>query len=166
MGEIGPPRPLRADDERTAFDCGRPSLNMWFARHAWNNHVASVSRVNVLETEGRIAAFVALAVGQLERAALPKARQRNKPDPLPVTLLGQLAVDRGFQGRGCASSLVQFAMRAALSVSDHAGSIGLVVHPLDDDLRRFYARFGFEDLPADPRRAMILRLADLHASRV
>jgi len=166
MGEIGPPRPLHVDDDRTAFDCGRPSLNGWFARHAWNNHAAGISRVNVLAAGGRIAAFVALAVGELARDALPKARQRNKPDPLPVTLLGQLAVDCGFQGLGCASSLVQFAMRAALSVSEQAGTIGLVVHPLDEDLRRFYARFGFEDLPADPRRAMVLRLADLRASQV
>lgn len=166
MGEISPPRPLRADDNRSTFDCGRTSLNAWFFRHAWNNHVAGVSRVNVLAADGRIAAFVALAVGELARDALPKARQRNKPDALPVTFLGQLAVDRGFQGRGCASSLVQFAMRAALSVSEQAGSIGLVVNPLDDDLRRFYARFGFEDLPADPRRAMILRLADLRTNCV
>jgi len=166
MGEIGPPRPLHVDDDRTAFDCGRPSLNGWFARHAWNNHAAGISRVNVLAAGGRIAAFVALAVGELARDALPKARQRNKPDPLPVTLLGQLAVDCGFQGLGCASSLVQFAMRAALSVSEQAGTIGLVVHPLDEDLRRFCARFGFEDLPADPRRAMVLRLADLRASQV
>jgi len=36
---------------------------------------------------GLIAGYVSAA--QIERAFLAKAQQRNKPDPLPATLLGQ-----------------------------------------------------------------------------
>jgi GNAT superfamily N-acetyltransferase len=161
-----PPRPLAEGDDRTSFDCGRPSLNAWFQRHAWINHVSGASRVTVLadKASGRIAGYVTLSAGQIERAWLPKAQQRNRPDPVPVTLLGQLAVDRNDQGRGHARSLLLFALRTALEASVLIGSTGVITHPLDDSVRAFYKRWGFQDLPFDPRRAIIVRMADLRAN--
>jgi predicted N-acetyltransferase YhbS len=163
---VSPPRPLAGGDDRTSFDCGRASLNQWFQRHAWVNHVSGASRVTVLAEEpgGRIAGCVTLSAAQIERAWLPKAQQRNRPDPIPVTLLGQLAVDCRCQGQGHARSLLFFALRTALEASALIGSTGVITHPLDDAIRTFYGRWGFQDLPFDPRRAMIVRMADLRAS--
>jgi GNAT superfamily N-acetyltransferase len=156
------PRPLSGADDRTAFDCGRESINSWFARHAWSNHESGASRVNVIAdaASGRIAGFVTLSASQIERGFLPKAQQRNHPDPLPTTLLGQLAIDKAFQGRGFATDLLLFALKTSLRAAEIVGSVGVVTHPLDD-VRGFYAKHGFVDLPFDPRRAMIVRMAEL-----
>jgi GNAT superfamily N-acetyltransferase len=83
---------------------------------------------------------------------------------VPATLLGQLAVDKAFQGQGHAASLLLFALRTALRVSENIGSMGVLTHPLDDGVRGFYARWGFQDLPFDPRRAMFVRMVDLRRS--
>ena len=157
------PRPLRRDDDRESFDCGRESLNHWFRRHAWPNHESGASRVFVVEdpVSNAIAGFVALSASQIERAYLPKARQRNQPDPVPVVLLGQLAVQTALQGRGYARSLLFFGLTTALRVSDTIGCVGVITHPLDERVRAFYARWGFENLPYDPKQAMIVRFADL-----
>lgn len=166
MATVTPPRPLAEDDERGRFDCGRESLNVWFRRHAWLNHVNGASRVTVIAdaASGRLVGYVALSAAQIERAFLPRPQQRNRPDPLPVTLLGQLAVDRAYQGQGHAASLLLFALRTALAASDAIASIGVITHLLDDAVRSFYRRWGFQDLPFDPRRAMIVRMADLRRS--
>jgi GNAT superfamily N-acetyltransferase len=139
---------------------------MWFQRHAWSNHLRGASRVTVLQDAltGRIAGYVTLSAAQIERAFLPKPQRRNRPDPVPVTLLGQLAVDKQYQGQGHAKSLLLFALRTALQASAVIGSTGVITHPLDDGMRGFYSRWGFQDLPFDPRRAMIVRMADLRAS--
>ncbi len=166
MRAVAAPRPLLESDDRTAFDCGRDSLNGWFARHAWLNQESGASRTCVIadvETS-RIAGYVTLSASQIERAFLSRRQQRGKPDFVTVTLLGQLAVDRAYQGQGHAASLLLFALRTALCASDIVGSIGIITHPLDDDLRRFYARWRFRDLPFDPRRAMIVRMGDLRES--
>lgn len=113
---------------------------------------------------GRIAGYVTLSAAQIERAFLPKSQQRNRPDPIPATLLGQLAVDRAFQGQGHAASLLLFALRTALVASETIGSMGVITHPLDDGVRGFYARWGFQDLPFDPWRAMFVRMVDLRKS--
>ena len=166
MAAVTPPRPLTGSDDRSQFDCGRESLNNWFRRHAWSNHANDLSRVSVMTdlATGRIVGYVAMSAAQIERAYLPKAQQRNRPDPVPVLLLGQLAVDRAYQGQGYAADLLVFALRTALRVSQSIGGAGVITHPLDETVRSFYARWGFQELPFDPRRAMMVRMADLRLS--
>jgi GNAT superfamily N-acetyltransferase len=148
------------------FDCGRESLNTWFRRHAFANHINGASRVNIIADtiSGRIIGYVTLSAAQIKRAYLPKPQQRNRPDPVPVTLLGQLAVDKEFHGQGHAASLLLFALKTALRAADLVASTGVITHPLDDNVRSFYARWGFRDLPFDQRRAMMVRMDDLQKS--
>lgn len=145
------------------FDCGRESLNLWFRRHSWRNQQSGVSRTNVIcdVANGLIAGYVSLSAAQIERAYLPRAAQRNRPDPIPALLLGQLAVDKRYQGQGVARSLMWFALKTAVRFARDVGCFCVITHPLDDDVRTFYAQFGFEVLPFDPRRAMAVRIADL-----
>jgi GNAT superfamily N-acetyltransferase len=166
MAEVGPPRPLSQDDDRSQFNCGRDSLDAWFRRHAWHNHVCSISRTTVIydADAGSIVGYVTLSAAQIEREFLAEAHQRNKPDPVPVTLLGQLAVDQAHQGQGHARSLLLFALTTALHASRDVGSFGVITHPLDEHVRQFYRRWGFEDVPFDPKRSMIVRMVDLEKS--
>lgn len=163
MTAVDPPRPLGESDNRETFDCGRESLNIWFRRHALANHLSGVSRVSVITelNSGRIAGYVSLSAAHIERDFLPKSQQRNRPNPVPATLLGQLAVDRSYQGQGHATSLLIFALRTSLRASEIVGSAGVITHPLDDAVRSLYAKWGFEELPFDPGRAMMVRMADL-----
>lgn len=168
MATVTPPRPLAEADDRSKFDCGRVSLNNWFRQRAWANHAAGISRTNVIcdaETN-EIVGYVTLSTAQIERAFLPKPLQRNKPDPVPVTLLGQLAVHKDHQGQGHARSLLLFALRTAVRASREIGSFGVITHPVDDEVRAFYRRRGFVDVPFDPRQAMIIRMVDLEKSGV
>ncbi len=168
MAAVTPPRPLAENDDRSKFDCGRDSLNNWFHQRAWANHVACVSRTNVIcdEGTGEIAGYVTLSAAQIERAYLLKPHQRNKPDPVPVTLLGQLAIHKNHQGQGRARSLLLFALKTAIRASREIGSFGVITHPIDDSVRASYRRWGFQDLPGDPRGAMIVRIIDLEASGI
>ena len=78
-----------------------------------------------------------------------------------LAIAGQLAVDHRYQRRGIARSLLIYALRTAIRLSDEIGCWGVLTHPLDEDVRRFYGQFGFLDLPFDPRRSMAVRIADL-----
>ena len=163
MAGLTPPRPLAVTDDREAFDCGRESLNQWFRRHAWRNQEGGASRTSVVcdAVIGAVAGYVSLSAAQIEREYLPKAAQRNRPSPIPVILLGQLAVDRRYHGKGYARSLMLFALTTAVRLSKDIGCFGVLTHPLDDEVRAFYRRFGFDDLPFDPNHSMIVRMVDL-----
>lgn len=163
MARLKPPRPLEDGDDRGDFECGRESMNQWFRRHAWHNQQAGLSRTTVLcdAESGAIVGYVTLSTGHVEREFLAKSAQRNKPTEIPVFLLGQLAVDRRHQGTGIARSLLFYALKTSVVVARRIGCFGVLTHPLDDEVRGFYRRFGFEDLPHDPRRSMIVRIKDL-----
>ncbi len=166
MAGLTSPRPLTEGDSRDSFDCGRESLNGWFKRNAWRNQQADVSRVSVIcdaETN-MVAGYVSLSAASIERQHLPKPSQRNRPDPVPALLLGQLAVDRRYQGRGIARSLMFFALTTATRVSQDIGCFAVLTHPLDESVRAFYRSFGFDDLPFDPERSMAVRIIDLQQS--
>jgi GNAT superfamily N-acetyltransferase len=168
VAKVTLPRSLSETDDRARFDCGRESLNHWFQRHAWANHAAGISRTNVIcdDAAAAIIGYVTLSAAQVERAFLPKSQQRNKPDPVPATLFGQLAIHKDYQGKGDARSLLLFALRTALRASREIGSFGVITHPIDDSVRAFYGRWGFQDLPFDPHRAMIVRMVDLERSGI
>ena len=63
-----------------------------------------------------------------------------------------------------ARQLLFYALTTSVALSKDVGCFGVITHPLDDALRAFYAKSGFTDLPGDPRRAMIVRIADLAQS--
>lgn len=163
MAGLTQPRQPREDDDRDSFDCGREAMNQWFRRHAWRNQQLDISRSTVMRDAktGAVAGYVTLATGHVEREYLPKASQRNRPEHIPILLLGQLAVDRRYQGIGVARSLLFYALTTSVRVAGTIGCVGVLTHPLDDEVREFYRRFGFEDLPYDPRRSMIVRIKDL-----
>jgi predicted N-acetyltransferase YhbS len=166
MGGLTRPRLLSAADDRQAFDSGHDVLNTWFRRHAWRNHDSGVSRVTIVcdATNGAIVGYVVLSAAQIERAYLRRSQQRNMPDPVPVILLGQLAVDIGHQKRGLGKSLLKFAFDATVRFSSDIGCFGLLTHPLNDQARSFYRRFGLEEVPFDPKHSMIARIIDLQSS--
>ena len=166
MAGLTPPRPLAAEDDRQGFDCGRESLNAWFQHNAWRNQQSGASRVSVVSDgeTGAIAGFVSLSAAQIERGFWPKSTQRNQPDPLPAILIGRLATDDRFRGRGIGRSLVLFALATSLRLSKDLGCFCVLTHPIDDGVRNFYRAFGFQDLPFDPGRAMAVRIADMERS--
>lgn len=166
MGTISAPRPLQKSDDRDAFDCGHESLNYWFKRHAWGNERDNASRTYVMidNAKEKIVGYVTLATGQIEREYLAKSKQRNMPDPVPVLVLGQLAIDQDYQGQGIGSDLLQFALKLSVSASQSIGTAGVLTHPLYPDVRAFYERWGFIELIGDPKRSMFVTTKQLKAS--
>ena len=77
------------------------------------------------------------------------------PDPVPVMVIGRLAIDSGYQGRGLGRALLRDAVLRTMQAADIAGIRALLVHAVSDDAKRFYERCGFQPSPADPMTLMI-----------
>jgi GNAT superfamily N-acetyltransferase len=103
--EIGAPEHLTPAHDVTDFDSGVPALDDWLKRRALDNEKAHASRTYVVTAGGRVVGYYALANGAVSAADAPGRVRRNMPDPIPVMIIGRLAVDRGWQGRGIASGL-------------------------------------------------------------
>jgi GNAT superfamily N-acetyltransferase len=77
------------------------------------------------------------------------------PDPVPVMILGRLAVDRSWQGQSLGRSLLRDAVLRILQAAKVGGIRAILVHAISEDAKRFYQRYGFGESPADPMTLMM-----------
>lgn len=153
---LSPPESLSASHRLDAFDCGEPTLDDWLKRRAWANHGSGASRTFVVADEdGCVRGYYALAAGAVSHDLATSKLRRNMPDPVPVLILGRLAVDRSAQGLHLGAALLQDAVQRAVAVSGNAGVRALLVHALHERARAFYERFGFQPSPTDPMTLML-----------
>ncbi len=148
---LGAPVLLTEANDGSAFDSGEPVLDDWLRRRAWSNLLTAASRTYVVCPEGslRIVGYFALSMGQILAHDATGAMRRNMPKFIPAVVLGRLAIDRAWQGKGLARALladaVQRSERAAAEVSARL----VIVHAISPAAEAFYLHHGFTRLPVE-----------------
>lgn len=155
MGKIGTPEPIATSHVIEPFDCGVPVLNEWLQHRALKNEGSGASRTYVVCGDGRVIGYYALATGSVVHSDTPSKLRRNMPNPIPVMVLGRLAVDQKWQHMGLGRGLLKDAVLRSLAVSQQAGVKALLVHALSEEAKGFYIRNGFLETPVDPMTLMI-----------
>jgi GNAT superfamily N-acetyltransferase len=160
---LGAPEPFSASHNADDFECGETSLDDWLKRRALSNQLNGASRTFVVvDSDARVRAYYAMAVGAVSHRMATGAVRRNMPDPIPVMVLARLAVDHRAQGMQLGGALLQDAVNRTVAVSRNAGVRGLLVHALNDRAKQFYEHYGFQSSPIHPMTLM-LRLAGTKA---
>ncbi|HEY0414056.1 MAG TPA: GNAT family N-acetyltransferase [Allosphingosinicella sp.] len=135
--KLSPPAALTEAHDVSGFDCGEAALNDWLKHRALKNE-SRFSRTYVVCEENRVAAYVCISAGAVERAAAPGRVRRNAPDTVPVSVIGRLAVDRAYSGRGLGADLLSDALRRIALASKSIGIGAVLVQAKDEKARRFY----------------------------
>jgi GNAT superfamily N-acetyltransferase len=152
---LSAPEKLRAEHELSDFECGEPALDDWLRRRALQNEERGASRTYVVCAGPQVVGYYALAVGAVAHGEAPGRVRRNMPDPVPVMIVGRLAVHRDFQGRKIGRALLRDAILRTLQAAEIAGVRAILVHAISDRARRFYEECGFAASPMDPMTLMI-----------
>lgn len=152
-------RPLDAAVDATAFQCGQLALDEYIRRYASQDVRRNVARVFVAvpdDDSRRLAGFYTLSAGSVGCSDLPGSLARRLPRyPVPVALIGRLAVDARFQGKGLGSILLADACRKVVLASEVLAVMGIVVDAKDESATAFYLRFGFIPLPGQSNRLLL-----------
>jgi len=152
---IGAPEKLSPEHDIASFDSGTPALDDWLRRRALPNQESGASRTYVIRAGKRVIGYYALAAGAVAQAEATGRTRRNMPDPIPVMVLGRLAVDSVYRNRGLGRALLRDAILRTMQAADIAGIRALLVHAMSEDAKRFYQRCGFQPSPVDPMTLMI-----------
>ena len=166
MGEgvtLSSPEPLSEHHQLAAFDSGVPSLDDWLKRRAAQNQASGASRTFVTCDGNQVVGYYALASSAVAPAQASGRFRRNMPDPIPVVVLGRLAVDNSQKGRGLGRALFQDASRRTIHAAEAIGIRGMMVHALSEDAKSFYLRLGLTVSPLDPM-ILMTTIADLRAT--
>jgi GNAT superfamily N-acetyltransferase len=157
---LKPPEPLTADHVLDDFVCGESNLDEWLKKRALKNQASGASRCFVIAEGRAVAGYYCLSAGAISHETAPKTMRRNMPDPLPVVLLGRLAIDRRFHNRGLGKALLRDAMLRAVHIAGHTGVFAILVHALSDAAKQFYVSRGFVESPFQPM-TLIMTLATI-----
>lgn len=144
--------PLTRSHDRAGFDCGGPSLNRFLRETArqYADRDFGVTYVAVSE-EGspKILGYYTLTMAEIASDTVP---QKGLPSrqPIPVALLGRLAVDLQAQGNRVGERLLFDALSSTQQVSYRIGCFAVTVDALTESAKNFYLRYGFVALSNDP----------------
>lgn len=153
---LSAPQPLRPDHDVSTFECGEPTLDEWLKRRALSNQILGASRTFVvLDDKQQVLGYYALAAGVVSHEQATGSIRRNMPDPIPVLVLGRLAIARQAQGQRLGVALLQDVVIRAMTVSENAGVRALLVHALNEQAKAFYLHFGFQPSPLDSMTLML-----------
>lgn len=162
--KLSAPALLAEHHQILAFDSGVLTLDDWLKRRARANQISGASRSYVVCDNDRVVGYYALASGAVNASAAPGRFKRNMPEPIPVVILGRLAVDRACQGQGLGRALFRDSATRVMHAADVIGIRGILVHAISDDAKAFYLALGLVESPLDPMTLMAT-LADLEAAK-
>lgn len=153
--QVRAPEKLSLDHDFSDFDSGEPVLDDWIRRRARQNEECGASRTYVVCSEKKVMGYYSLAVGAVGHEQVLSRIKRNMPNPIPVMILGRLAVDKRIQGRGIGTGLLKDAVLRTMQAAEIAGIRAMLVHAISDEAKRFYVHRGFMGSPVDPLVVMI-----------
>lgn len=152
---ISNPEPITTSHDITQFVSGETVLDDWLKKRALKNQISGASRCFVICNDKKVIGYYCLSAGAISHESSPKSMRRNMPDPLPVLVLGRLAIDQTHQNKGLGSSLLRDAMLRAISVARETGIFAILVHAISDIARKFYLSRGFGESPIQPMTLMM-----------
>ncbi|HUY80802.1 MAG TPA: GNAT family N-acetyltransferase [Acidobacteriaceae bacterium] len=145
---------------RAAFSCGSSELDRYIKHQATQDIERRACVVYVLTSEdGRLAGFYTLTQDNIASENVPPEliKQLNLPryEQIGATLLGRLARDLTYRGKGIGELLLADALKRALVMSRQIASAAVVVDAKDQKAHRFYKDFGFIPFPESEKRLFL-----------
>jgi GNAT superfamily N-acetyltransferase len=155
VDRLQPPEKLTSSHQLDRFDSGNAELDNWLKQRALKNELEGASRTYVICVDRTVIAYCCLATGAAAQTTATGRVRRNMPDPIPVMVIGRLAIDRHWQRRGIGRALLRDAILRTLQAAKIAGIRAILVHAISEDAKRFYESCGFTASPIDPTTLMV-----------
>ena len=149
------PEPINEQHNINGFNSGEESLDLWLKNRAIKNQKANASRTYVACDSERVIAYYVLASSSVNASFALGSFKRNMPNPIPVVVLGRLAIDQAYQNRGIGRSLVRDAGFRVIQAAETIGIRGLLVQAISTKAKEFYEKLGFEPSLIDPMTLMV-----------
>jgi GNAT superfamily N-acetyltransferase len=149
--KLHPPTPIRPDHHFDDFDSGVPVLDNWLRKRALNNQALGASHTYVVCGENNVVAgYYCISAGAVGHEHATGSLRRNMPDPIPVVVMGRLAIDKRYQRLGIGRGLLKDAVLRTIQASEVIGIKAILVHAISEDAKNFYLANGFAESPTQP----------------
>ena len=163
---IAAPEPLSQNHDLSDFCSGIPELDSWLLKKALKSQNRNNAKVYVVRDTGtqKVIGYYAIAMGGVQREIAIPALKRNSPNPIPMVVLGRLAVHRAYHEQGIGAGLLKDCVKRAVYAMEVIGGAGILVHAIDETAKSFYKKFGFTESGFD-EMTLMARICDIRAAQ-
>jgi len=156
MSQFLAPCPLKQEHQLSQFNCGVSALDHWLKHKALANERSRATRTYVLSTKDRkVIGYYALAAASIAAIEVPRKIKRNIPDPIPVMVLGRLAIDLKFRSKRLGDALLRDAILRIIQTSEIVGVKAILVHAISEQAKQFYLDRSFITSPINPMTLLL-----------
>ena len=152
---ISGPVPLAEAHRLDSFRCGKPELEFWLKQRARKNQLEAASRTFVVCAGNEVVGYYAISAGAVLHETVPGNVRRNMPEPIPVAVLGRLAVHSDWNGQGVGAGLLKDAILRTARLAEEIGIRALLCHAIDENAKKFHLHHGFIESPIEPLTVML-----------
>ena len=154
--------PLKRSHNKKSFQCGKELLDNYIQKLARQDIDRDLSAcfVLIIENKDNIIGYYTLSANSISRDDFPKSISKSLPPAyqnLPTILLGRLAIDKSFQGKGYGEVLLVNALNRCIKTSENLGALAVVVDPIDENAINFYIKYGFIMLPGSQKMFITIK---------
>lgn len=146
------------DHDPTGFNSGNADLDAWLHRHARSATGHGTRTYVLVNPQGRLVGYFAIAPHMLDRRSAPRRLARGASGQIPAILLAKLALDETIQGTGMGSELLVHALMTIIVAASQAGGRVIIVEAIDENASAFYGHHDFAPLPDQPHR-LVMKLS-------
>lgn len=136
---------------REDFDCGNDLLTNYLKTQAGQDVKRKLSACFVFaDDDSVVRGYYTLSNSSIPLASFPEHIQKKflrSYNAIPTTLLGRLAIDREYQGKGIGRILLIDALKRSYEISHEIGSFAVVVDPIDEQAEEFFEKYDLIKLP-------------------
>ncbi len=155
QNQLRQPEKLSSTHQIEDFDSGIEPLDSWLKRRALGNEAEGASRTYVVCSGDVVVGYYCLSTGSISNNIATGKVRRNMPDPIPVMIIGRLAVDLHWQGKGIGRGLLRDAVLRTLKAAEIAGIRAILVHAISEEARQFYEQYRFTASTLEPLTLMV-----------
>ena len=133
------------------FNSGEALLDSWLRDRALANLEVAASRTYVIcpPDSLKVIGYYALCMGQILNQEVVGSMRRNMPHQIPAVIMGRLAVDLSWQGKGLGRALLLDAVQRSVRAAKEVSARLLIVHAISQVATEFYLHYGFVRLPLE-----------------
>lgn len=133
------------------FSCGNLDLDEYLKRFSKKNDKNDIAKTFVYIDSDTVIGFYSISMSSIAFHDLPEKYKGGLPKyPIPVALIGKLAVDSKFQGREIGSALLIDAFQRILDASTSIAAFAVIVDAKNEKAKKFYQNFEFENYKQNP----------------
>jgi predicted GNAT family N-acyltransferase len=143
---------LNSSHNKKDFTCGKKLLDDYLHTQAKQDVKRRLSACFIMaDNDDIVKGYYTLSSTSIRMELLPESIIKKLPPSytnLPATLLGRLAINNSFKGKGLGELILIDALKRSYNTSlNSIGSMAIIVDPIDEDAVKFYTKYGFIQLP-------------------